>query len=237
MPVDVWFPLAIYYADLPGAAEHKERLQSAIQASHKASPRRHHPDAAWTGDIHSVATAHLDPAFEWLTEQVEHHAAQYLLALGHDPSLVDLYIQRAWPVVSEPGQAITMHWHPTAHISAAYYVSVPSTGSAGRIRFLNQHRPNELSPQASTANTKIYAAWNHLNYHSAAYQPMEGRLLLFPAKQQHDVEKNDSDGTRISLSYDMVLVAREDADPGSHEYVTPPLRQWRLCKRPVGVGE
>ena len=30
MPLDTWFPLAIYYADLPEAAQHTEALAEAI---------------------------------------------------------------------------------------------------------------------------------------------------------------------------------------------------------------
>ena len=53
MPVDTWFPLAVYYEDLPDAAQHKAGLLAAVlQLEAAAIAPRNFPEMAWTGDLH-----------------------------------------------------------------------------------------------------------------------------------------------------------------------------------------
>jgi len=83
MPIDTWFPLAIYYEDLPNAAQHQPALLTAIlQLEAAVKERRNFPEMAWTGDLHGVHQVHRDPRFRWLVDQVETHVVQYVQALG-----------------------------------------------------------------------------------------------------------------------------------------------------------
>ncbi len=230
MPVDTWFPLAIYYEDLPDASHHREGLIEAVLALEKAGYEpRNFPEMAWTGDLHGVEQIHRDPRFAWIVAQVETHTQQYLDALGLDLSQVDLYIQRAWPVVSRHQQEVGSHCHNTANISAVYYVAVPESGSdeAGCLAFFDDARQNEVSPGLGSENTDIIAQWNYLNQDQALYLPTEGRLILFPSQQRHGVTLNHTEGLRISLSFDIILTACPGAAAGSYEFLTPPPSQWK----------
>jgi uncharacterized protein (TIGR02466 family) len=230
MPVDTWFPLAVYYEDLPEAQAHKAALLKAIFALEKAGqPPRNFPEMAWTGDLHGVECIHLDPRFDWLVQQVQTHTLHYLTHLGLDMSRLELYIQRAWPVISREQQEVGQHAHHTANISAVYYVSVPNSGSdeAGCLVFFDDARPNEVSPGLGSENTDIIADWNYLNQDQAVYEPTEGRLILFPAKQRHAVTLNQSEGVRVSVSFDMVLAAKAGEAAGAYEFLMPPPTQWR----------
>lgn len=227
MPIDVWFPLAIYYTDLPECGDYKESLVGVIrEALAESGQKRTSANSAWTGDVHGVDQIHTNPAFAWLRQQVGNHAFEYLNHLGHDLSKTDLYIQRSWPVISQKGQLVNRHAHHTAHLSAVYYVSVPE-GNSGQTRFYNDSRPNELSGGVASSMTAGYREYNPLNYQSAVYSPIEGRLLLFPAKQTHDVAPNETDGDRISVSFDFVLVSRETEARGSYEFLMPPPQLWQ----------
>jgi hypothetical protein len=74
MPIETWFPLAIYYEDLPDAAKHQQSLVDAVLRLEQAGDaHRNYPEMAWTGDLHGVEQIHLDPAFSWIVEQVEQH--------------------------------------------------------------------------------------------------------------------------------------------------------------------
>jgi uncharacterized protein (TIGR02466 family) len=233
MALDVWFPLAIYYEDLADSAEHNlafaERIKDLLQAS---GERRHSPTASWTGDVHNVDRLHLDPAFDWLTDQVGFQALQYLKTLGHDLEKIDIYVQRSWPVVAQRGQGVGRHVHHTAHLSAVYYVCAPKDDAGGRIRFLNDYKPNELSGGIGSNMTGGYAELNALNYGSAFYQPIAGRLLLFPAKQAHEVDASQSDEPRISISYDLIITARGTLYGGHHEFLMPPPSVWKQIGLP-----
>jgi uncharacterized protein (TIGR02466 family) len=233
MPIDTWFPLAVYYEDVADAAHHKASLLQAIhQLQAAGQPHRNVPEMAWTGDLHGVHAVHTDARFAWLVSQVEHHVKQYLQALGIDLTQVQLYIQRAWPVVSHYQQEVGIHCHNTAHISAVYYVSVPMSGSdeSGCLTFLDDARLNEVSPGLGSENTDIIATWTPLNQDQALYSPVEGRLIVFPAKQRHGVTLNHTEAERVSVSFDVVLTATAEATAGTYEFLTPPPALWQPFK-------
>lgn len=231
MSIDVWFPLAVFYEDLPGAGEQNPDLARYIrQLRDGAEPCRTNDSSSWTGDIHNVDKLHLDPALSWLTDTIGREAIKYLTALGHDLSKTDVYIQRAWPIIAGKGQKVSRHAHHTAHLSAVYYVEAPKE-RGGAIRFFNDARPNEVSAGISGDMTGGYAQSNSLNYASALYDPIPGRLVLFPAKQTHEVLPNETDDDRISISYDLVITSRGGAQDGRHEFLMPPPSIWRRVPR------
>ncbi|NEP19537.1 MAG: hypothetical protein F6J97_22035, partial [Leptolyngbya sp. SIO4C1] len=142
---------------------------------------------------------------------------------------LDLYIQRAWPVVARHQQEVGSHCHNTAHVSAVYYIAVPESDSdeSGCLVFFDDTRPNEVSPGLGSENTDIIATWNYLNQDQVVYPPAAGRLLIFPAKQRHAVTLNHTEGLRVSLSFDIVLTAKVGRAAGTYEFLTPPPAQWR----------
>jgi uncharacterized protein (TIGR02466 family) len=229
MPIETWFPLAIYYADLEEASAYQQELVDVVlQLEREGAERRNYPEMAWTGDLHDVAQIHVDPRFQWIVAQVEQHTAIYLQELGVDLSKVDLYIQRAWPIVSRTEQEVGSHCHNTAHVSAVYYIKVPTsdTYDPGRLVFFDDARVNEVCPGLGSENTDIVAEDNYFNQLQVAYEPVAGRLMLFPAKQRHAVTMNETDEVRVSLSFDIVLTASKAA-AGAYEFLTPPPSQWQ----------
>jgi len=233
MPIETWFPLAIYYEDLPDASEHRQPLIKAVlDLEQEGNEPQNYTQMAWTGDIHGVNQIHTHPAFNWIVEQVERHTTTYLENIGVDLSKVDLYIQRAWPIVSRTGQEVGAHCHNTAHISAVYYIQVPTdeVSDPGSLLFFNDARVNEVCPGLGSENTDIVDAENDLNQLYVTYPPAEGRLLIFPAKQRHAVSMNETQELRLSLSFDIVLTATGEV-AGAYEFLTPPPNQWKKFKR------
>ncbi len=228
MAIDVWFPLAIYYTDLPEQEQYQAcQLERIHQLHDNAGKKRTHDTASWTGDVHKVDAIHNDPVFAWLTAQVEHHALAYLKTLGHDLSKIDLYIQRSWPVIARKGQWIAPHAHHNANLSAVYYVSVPKEGNSGQTRFFNDIKHNELSNGIGSNMTEGYSEHNPLNFQQASYTPTEGRLLLFPAKQTHDVAANETNEDRVSISFDLIMTAKQAQGQNTPEFLMPSPQNWK----------
>jgi uncharacterized protein (TIGR02466 family) len=230
MPIEPWFPLAIYYADIENSSVQKESLVSAIlELEKKGHDRRIDSEIAWTGDFHGVGRIHEDPRFAWVVEQIEAHVLQYLEELGVDLNKIDLYIQRAWPVVSREEQGVPPHAHENAHISAVYYVSVPENGTtkSGAFTIHNDANFNEIVAGIGDNHTNAIKKRNPFNYEEGYYAPTEGRVLIFPSQQRHSVEENETGEMRISLSFDIVVTSAEDGDPGLHEFLSPPPSQWK----------
>jgi uncharacterized protein (TIGR02466 family) len=234
MTIETWFPLAIYAEDLSDAALHQAAMLAAIlDLETNGYERRAYMDMAWTGDLHGVQQIHLDSRFAWIVAQVEQHTLAYLEALGVDISQVALFIQRAWPIVARQEQAVGDHVHNTAHVSAVYYVAVPDAamGEPGSLVFLDDMRVNEVCPGLGSENTNIVDETNYFNQLQVAYPPVAGRLILFPAKQRHGVTPNETGDLRVSLSFDIVLTAAPGEAAGSHEFLMPPLQQWKAFGR------
>ena len=232
MPIDKWFPLAIYYADLPDAEKQNVELKKAIlQLLDGSDVQAENPNsAAWTGDVNGVGQIHSDPRFAWLVDQVELHCMEFLEALGLDLGKIALYIQRAWPVVSRPGESVAVHAHHNANVSAVYYVDIPEgvdPSTAGVFVLHNKHSQNEVQTGIATISTKAISDWNDLNIKTAMYLPLPGRLLIFPAKQPHSVATNKSDGMRISVSFDIVMTASKRAGKDTLEFLAPPPDRWK----------
>jgi len=228
MPIETWFPLAVYFEDLPAAGKHQAEMEAAaMDWAGKKLREDVREAAAWTGDINGVERIHDDPRFAWITAEVARHCVHYLRHLGVDLSKIELHFQRSWPIVSQPGQEVAPHAHLNANVSAVYYVTVPDSQNSGSLVFHDMNRANELSPALTSSHTGGVTSYNPLNYTKARYAPQEGRLVLFPSKQRHSVTKNGSDRPRISLSFDIVITSRAEANPGLYEYLMPPPSQWK----------
>jgi uncharacterized protein (TIGR02466 family) len=235
MAIESLFPLAIYYEDLFEAENYREvLLQTVLELEATGFERRNYSDMAWTGDIHGVEQIHRDCRFAWIVSQVEMQTMLYLQELGVDLEQVDLYIQRSWPIVCRPGQEVGAHCHNTAHISVVYYIVVPEEEvDPGSLIFLDSLRVNEVCPGLGSENTDILTEINPFNQLEAAFTPVEGRIMIFPAKQRHAVSRNESESLRVSLSFDIILTAKPGTAAGSHEFLTPPPSQWQLFQTPT----
>jgi uncharacterized protein (TIGR02466 family) len=179
--------------------------------------------------LHGVQQIHQDPRFAWIVEQLQQQAEIYLLNIGVDLSQIELYVQRGWPIVARPQQQVGPHCHNSAHLSAVYYIAIPETEGLdpGSLVFFDDARVNEVCPGLGSENTAIVDEDNYFNQLQIAYEPVEGRILLFPAKQRHAVTTNETAELRVSLSFDIVLTAAPGAPSGSYEFLTPPPQQWR----------
>ena len=234
MPIETWFPLAIYYADLDDTEEQNKQIKEHVLNLRKNADARNPDHASWTGDIHGLGRVHNDPNFQWLVGQVEQHCIAYLQDLGHNMEKIDLYIQRSWPVISKKNQSIAMHAHYNANISAVYYVEVPQTANpedAGSFVLHNSSNQNELQEGLGSESTNAISNWNEFNCKVARFSPVAGRLLLFPAHQQHSVEPNQTDDLRLSIAFDIVMTSSQSAGKDSLEFLPPQPDTWKRFNR------
>lgn len=223
MPVELWFPLALYYEDTLAEAA----VRDSLRVVRSLDTSGVNGSAAWTGDVASIDALHRDPRFDAVTQAVARAAWNYLTEVGYRTDDLELHVQRAWPVVSRPGQSVAPHTHATAHLSVVVYLDAPE--GSGALRLQNSAAPNELSA-GSTMLTPV-AEPGQLNFGSASYEPVAGRLVVFSARQRHEVLANRSGRDRISLSYDLVVSSRSHRPDGQHEFVMPPPALWRRLPR------
>ena len=227
------FPLALASVQLPiDSMELMLLIQQAI-ALRGVSSGNSSEGCAWTGDLNGVWQLHRQAPFASVTRLVLDQAWRYLEGVGFRHNAVALHIQRAWPVLSEPGQVIGRHHHPNAHLSAVLFLNGDGTGRSGHLRLFSSNPCNELVPGlavgmagpldvASEASHQWNAPWFDI-------APTPGLLVLFPSSTHHAVTENqDEDDLRCSLAFDLVLTAAETSKDqrADAEYLAPHPSQW-----------
>jgi hypothetical protein len=233
------FPLALATAQLPLDPWDAALLLQDVLALRGESSGNPTPGCAWTGDLNGVWQVHALPAFAAITAMVEQQAWSYLREIGFQSEQIALHIQRSWPVVSEPGQAIGRHHHPNAHLSAIVYLNGDGSGRSGCLRLFPRVQPNELVPGLAVGHGGPLCAdgegrlqWNAPHYDIA---PRAGLMVLFPAQMDHAVTANDdADDRRVSLAFDLALSAplSRDAVEAPPEYLAPHPQQWSPSNAP-----
>jgi len=105
------------------------------------------------------------------------------------PSELPFEMCSAWITIMPPGENYLMHTHPNAILTGTYYISTPA--NSGDIAFIDTQEI-ALDPVSGTA--KIIRI-----------PPKEGNLVFFPAYLMHEVQTNNSNEGRISITFDLKL--------------------------------
>ena len=108
-----------------------------------------------------------------------------------------MQVTEYWANVNEPNDYNMQHNHVPSHISGVYYVRVPE--GSGRIKFFDERRIRTLA-EPDSSPVEITAS-EHV------FDPKPGMMLLFPSWLDHLVGQNRSNEVRISISFNMDLVA------------------------------
>jgi len=164
------------------------------------------------GDTKESAHLHNKPEFEWLNNQIKYHTTQYLDGIGY-LSDCDVAVQKSWSVRLNRGGQVQTHRHINSHISCVFYLQ---TGES-LLKFIRQ-------PSHCTQYLPLPTATDGQYSSNESALPVEsGMLVLFPAQLHHRVDPYDDGITRYSVSYDLMLVAKE---PMENMVVNP--EQWKF---------
>ncbi|MDX1405897.1 MAG: TIGR02466 family protein [Woeseiaceae bacterium] len=105
----------------------------------------------------------------------------------------EIYITQSWTNKAKTNEFHPRHRHPNSVISGVMYLDDNQDESLPPIRF---HRTLEMFPMEFE-----YKSLNESNASCRAFPAVQGQLLLFPSLLEHDVEKNESDRVRTSISF------------------------------------
>mgnify|MGYP001189253673 FL=1 len=105
-------------------------------------------------------------------------------------------VTHTWANINPKGSYNTRHSHVDTQVllSGTYYVKTPE--NSGRIRFYDPR--GHLIPYMP--DYEYYYHGHSVNY----IQPEEGMVLYFPPWLDHDVEDNESEEDRISVSFNIL---------------------------------
>ncbi len=105
----------------------------------------------------------------------------------------EIYITQSWVNSSDSNQFHPKHKHPNSVISGVMFFDDNNDESLPPIRF---HRTLEMFPLEFE-----FDDLNESNASCRSFETVQGSLILFPSLLEHDVEKNRSDRTRTSISF------------------------------------
>ncbi len=203
-----YFPTFVCYRDLAGSKPLNRALRARIQAWRREDPDGiHRSNAKQAGSWHSRLDMHQREEYRDLTSHIFAAAEEIFDSLGYDPAYGPA-LDNMWANVSPRHGFNRHHIHPNTLWSGVYYVQAPP--EAGRILFRDL-RPQAqiLTPRYVRGEARRRELWNEVYF-----QPIEGRLVLFPSWLPHEVEPNLTEldgpaGERISVSFNFIQQRRD----------------------------
>jgi len=134
-----------------------------------------------------------DPSFKRLSKALDRHAALFAEAAFLDLNGRALKRNSLWINILEPGGMHSGHIHPHSVVSGAYYVSIPEGASA--LRFEDPRLVMMMAAPPRRADAPL----EHRTF--APIQPTPGTVLLWESFLRHEVQMNQADEARISISF------------------------------------
>ena len=102
-------------------------------------------------------------------------------------------ITTSWAAKTKPGQKSHWHNHNNCFYSGVYYVNTYE--NCGNIKF------HDFS---TTRNQFKIAEYNKLNSPEFFIEPVNDKIILFPAEVYHQVAKNNSNKDRYSIAFNII---------------------------------
>jgi len=197
MKLQLWFPTAIYIDKLPNAPELNKDLIKHIKQWHKKDKGLSKTNR---GGWHSTVNMHEKKEYKPLVKELECMATGVCREEGYTAPLM---LGNMWANINYPGCFNKDHIHPNSHWSGVYFIKVPK--NSGSLH-LEDPRPGANMMLAKQLPVKKIPErlWKSINY-----EPIEGKLIMFPAYLNHCVNVNESKlkgekGWRISVSFNFI---------------------------------
>ncbi len=186
------FPTIIYVKDLPNANELNSYLEKHIvEWSNQDKGVSKTNMNGW----HSQTDMHLKKEYDPLSKELFQMQKEIIQEeyLDMNPKLGNM-----WANINPPGGYNNSHIHPNSLFSGVYYVK--GQPNSGRLSLMDP-RPGAQQCMPMRKKGKLPRELWRETY----YDPIPGRLIMFPSWMWHKVEPNKSNDIRISVSFNFIL--------------------------------
>jgi uncharacterized protein (TIGR02466 family) len=190
----------MWESQLPEFSTHKESFIKCVE-----SFRQQNPEGISKSNINGYQSPmiltkepEMGPLFEYV--------AQMGMKAMFDLQFVncDVYLSAAWANFNEGrNQYNAEHVHQDT-FSGVFYLQVPE--KSGKLSLTNPGM-NSLWQGAMLVDKK-----NKFNADRLRIEPVEGHIFLWPSYLSHAVEPNDHDETRISISFNVICIPKEQVE-------------------------
>jgi uncharacterized protein (TIGR02466 family) len=143
------------------------------------------------------------PALKELEEKIITQAEQCIRDYGYVENQCHVFIGNMWININGKDNTNSVHIHDNSFISGAYYVK--ARPGQGNINFYRDHYHDY-----SIASQAPIDHYTPISASAISYPPITKRLMLFPGSLPHGVERNELDEDRISISFNVRLIRKDD---------------------------
>ena len=183
-----YFPTFIYAKDVQ--LDNRLFEKEVIEWSNKDKGVRRTNMKGW----HSDTNMHTIPVFKSLVDelfkmQAEIYEEEWITG--------DAHMGNMWANINPPGGYNRPHLHPNSHFSVAYYIKSPK--NSGHIVFNDPRSGAHMAMPNRKKGEPPSRLWRAVHG-----EPLEGRIIMFPAWLWHCVEPNTSNDIRISVSFNFI---------------------------------
>jgi len=217
----LYFPTRINHVDIPDYKNLNKQLVKDIYKWKKEGDGITRSNEARAGGWHSGVDMHKRPekSFQHLYHVIQKSCVALIEKYILHTVPFSVQCDTMWANVNPTGGFNKSHTHPGAIFSGVYYVQAPD--DCGKIiledpvvsrqycDIISAMRPSTV---ADTGDTKSHLDFLKLvrpeDYPRVNYNPIPGRLILFPSYLAHYVEPNLNKKDRISVSFNINVFRR-----------------------------
>ena len=191
MNVEYFFSTPVYIKDIPNAVELNRYLEEKIIQWSQQDKGVSKTNA---GGWHSTTEMNQKEEYNVLTKELfamqDEIFAKELLT--HKPVLGNM-----WANINYPGNFNRPHLHPNSLFSGVYWVKTPV--KSGNLMMYDPRPGNHTTMPNRKEGKMPPELWKEIHY-----EPKAGRCIMFPAWMWHEVKPNESNDTRISVSFNFL---------------------------------
>ena len=194
---EVFYATPLYFKDLENSKELNAHLLKHIKKWKKEDEKgiKRSNSLGW----HSAVDMHHRKEYHPLTKELFKMQQEIYEHEGYHPNTEPI-CDNMWANVNYKYSHNKNHVHPGAQWSGVYYIKTPE--NCGHLWFTDPCGERHMDlPIMAENKVKPIHYWREVHY-----QPIEGRLIMFPGWLTHEVAQNMSDlkgekGWRVSVSF------------------------------------
>ena len=191
MITEYHFPTMIYIKDFPDSEKLNKYLEDHIM---RWSQNDKGVSKTNAGGWHSSTDMNQKEKYNPLTIELFNMQEEIYQKenLSRKPVLGNM-----WANINYPGNSNRPHLHPNSLFSGVYWIKTPM--KSGNL-MLYDPRPGIHTTMPNRKEGKMPPElWKEIHY-----EPKAGRCIMFPAWMWHEVKPNESNDTRISVSFNFL---------------------------------
>ena len=187
---ELYFATPIYVADVGSIEFNNELERNIINWANNDKGLVRTNMKGW----HSTDDMHVKPEYKGLVDLL--FSAQY--DIYKDQNLdSEPFLGNMWANINPPGGYNRPHMHPNSLWSGVYYVKTAK--DCGHLKLEDPRSTSLMSRPNHIEGEQPSRLWREVHF-----EPVTGRLIMFPSWVNHGVDPNMSNEIRISISFNFL---------------------------------